>query len=148
MCRPTCPTHGLKKTGFLKFCEALGEADGFIKSASYLLHSNSFSSMRGFLLDRTVALVQDDSGIPVRYFSSEAWQLRPFGRYLGPIAVFHGQYQKQAQRRLSAGPIRRSSISASGYRWRPHESNLLLAVRPQVAARPRKLWSTDGVGMP
>ena len=54
--------HGLKKTGFLKFCEELGAADGFIKSASYLLHSNGFSVMRNFLLDRTVALVQDDLG--------------------------------------------------------------------------------------
>ena len=120
--------HGLKKTGFLKFCEALGAADGFIKSASYLLHSNSFAVMRNFLLDRTVALVQDDSGIPVRYFSSEGWRLRPFGRYRGPIPLFNAKYQSKLNDvyRRSNPPQLDFGV---GYRWRPHESNLLLAVK-------------------
>lgn len=120
--------HGLKKTGFLKFCEDLGAADGFIKSASYLLHANSFSTMRNFLLDRTAALVQDDSGIPVRYFSSEAWRLRPFGRYRGPIPLFNAKYQSKLNDvyRKSNPPHLDFGV---GYRWRPHESNLLLAVK-------------------
>ncbi len=120
--------HGLKKTGFLKFCEELGAADGFIKSASYLLHGNNFSVMRNFLLDRTVALVQDDSGIPVRYFSSEAWRLQPFGRYRGPISLFHAKYQSKLNDvyRSSKPPQLDFGV---GYRWRPHESNLLLAVK-------------------
>ena len=120
--------HGLKKTGFLKFCEELGVADGFIKSASYLLHANSFSTMRSFLLDRTVALVQDDSGIPVRYFSSEAWRLHPFGRYRGPIPLFTSNYQSKLNdvyRRANPPQL----DFGVGYRWRPHESNLLLAVK-------------------
>jgi hypothetical protein len=120
--------HGLKKTGFLKFCEELGVADGFIKSASYLLHANSFSTMRNFLLDRTAALVQDDSGIPVRYFNSEAWRLHPFGRYRGPIALFNAKYQSKL-----TDVYRRSNPPqldfGVGYRWRPNESNLLLAVK-------------------
>ena len=119
---------GLKRSGFLKFCEALGAADGFIKSASYLLHAESFSVMRDFLLARTTALVQDDSGIPVRFFKTEEWRLRPFGRYLGPIGVFPGRYQSKL-----SDVYRRSNPPALdfgvGYRWRPHESNLLLAVR-------------------
>jgi hypothetical protein len=120
--------HGLRKTGFLKFCEQLGAADGFIKSASYLLHGNSFSVMRNFLLDRTVALVQDDSGIPVRYFSSEAWRLHPFGRYRGPIALFNAKYQSKLNDvyRRSNPPQLDFGV---GYRWRPNESNLLLAVK-------------------
>jgi hypothetical protein len=120
--------HGLKKSGFLKFCEQLGAADGFIKSASYLLHANSFSSMRSFLLDRTAALVQDDSGIPVRYFSSEEWRLRPFGRYRGPIALFTARYQSRLNDvyRRSNPPQLDFGV---GYRWRPNESNLLLAVK-------------------
>src|SRR5690606_27016209 len=75
---------GTTRSGFLKFCEQLGLAEVFIKSASYLLHSDNFSTVRGFLLARGTAVVQDDSGIPVRYFPTQDWQLRPFGRYLGP----------------------------------------------------------------
>jgi hypothetical protein len=119
---------GLRRSGFLKFCEQLGAGDGFIKSASYLLHSDSFSGIRNFLLDRTATLIQDDSGIPVRFFKTEEWRLQPFGRYLGPIPVFSGRYQTKLSdvyRRSKAPPI----DFGVGYRWRPHESNLLLATR-------------------
>jgi hypothetical protein len=119
---------GLKRSGFLKFCGQFDNADGFIKSASYLLHAESFSVMRDFLLARTKALVQDDSGIPVRFFKTENWRLVPFGRYLGPIAVFPNRYQNKLSDvyRRSNPPKLEFGI---GYRWRPNESNLLLAVR-------------------
>jgi hypothetical protein len=119
---------GVRRSGFLKFCEQFGKADVFIKSASYLLHNNNFAIVRAFLLERGAAIVQDDTGIPVRYFQTADWQLQPFGRYLGPIAVFPGMYQK------GLGDIFRKSNPPRlefgvGYRWRPQESNLLLAVR-------------------
>jgi hypothetical protein len=119
---------GVKRSGFLKFCEQIGKADVFIKSASYLLHTDSFSAVRGFLIDRAAAVVQDDSGIPVRHFKAQDWQLRPFGKYLGPIAVFPGMYQKGLNDvfRRSNPPKLEFGV---GYRWRPQESNLLLAVR-------------------
>ena len=121
--------QGVSRSGFLKFCERLGISDAFIKSASYLLHSNSFERLRGFLLGRTRALVQDDSGIPVRYFKADEWRLRPFGRYLRPIAVF-GSYTHQKglndiYRRSNPPPL----DFGVGYRWRPYESNLLLALK-------------------
>jgi hypothetical protein len=120
--------HGLKRSGFLKFCEQFGKADVFIKSASYLLHSDSFGRIRSLLLDQGAALVQDDSGIPVRYFKAEDWRLQPFGRYLGPISVFTGRYQRglsDVYRKSNPTPL----TFGVGYRWRPHESNLLLATR-------------------
>jgi hypothetical protein len=120
---------GVKRSGFLSFCERLGIADGFIKSASYLLHSGNFARVRDFLLARTKALVQDDSGIPVRYFKADEWRLRPFGRYLGPIAVFpRSRYQRGLRdiyRRSDPQPL----DFGVGYRWRPNESNLLLVVK-------------------
>jgi hypothetical protein len=120
---------GLARSGFLKFCERLGISDAFIKSASYLLHGDNFEDLRDFLLEHTSALVQDDSGIPVRFFDTEDWSLRPFGRYLRPIAVF-GSYTYQRglsdlYRRTNPPPL----DFGVGYRWRPHESNLLLALK-------------------
>lgn len=119
---------GVKRSGFLKFCEQLGQADVFIKSASYLLHTDNFATVRGFLIEHAAAVVQDDSGIPVRYFKAQDWQLKPFGKYLGPIAVFHGMYQKGLSElfRRSNPPKLEFGV---GYRWRPQESNLLLAIR-------------------
>ena len=119
---------GVKRSGFLKFCAQFEKADVFIKSASYLLHSGNFSAVRAFLIERAAAVVQDDSGIPVRHFTAQDWQLRPFGRYLGPIGVFPGMYQKGLSDVFRRSNPPRLEFGV-GYRWRPQESNLLLAVR-------------------
>jgi hypothetical protein len=117
---------GVKNSGFLKFCETLAPADSFIKSASYLLHSGGFSKVRDFLLANSAALVQDDSGIPLQYFDTQKWDLQPFGRYLGPIGVFPGRYQaKYSELFKKSKPI----DFGIGYRHRPAESNLLLAIK-------------------
>ena len=116
---------GVKTSGFLAFCEKLGVADAFVKSASYLLHSGGFSTVRDFMLNHSATILQDDSGIPVRYFDRKEWQLQPFGRYLGPISIFAQHYQPQMSEvfRSKATPM----DFGLGYRWRVNESNLLLA---------------------
>jgi hypothetical protein len=121
---------GVRRSGFLKFCEQFGKADVFIKSASYLLHNSNFAVVRAFLLERGATVVQDDTGIPVRYFKTTDWQLQPFGRYLGPIAVFPGMFQKGLSDVFRKSNPPRLEFGV-GYRWRPQESNLLLAVRSQ-----------------
>jgi hypothetical protein len=122
--------NGFKKSGFEQFCDKLGEGFGLVKSASYLLHSGGFSDVRNFLLKKSAAIVQDDTGIPVGYFGS-GWQLHPFGRYLGPIGIFPGKYQPElAQVFRQHGGL----DFGVGYRWRPNESNLLLAVKKGASA--------------
>ena len=119
---------GFKNSGFLKFCDKLGRGDSFLKSASYLMHSDAFSVVRSFVVDHSVTLVQDDSGVPVRFFKPEDWDLRPFGNYLQPISLFPKGYQPQLGTLFRKGP-REPLDFGIGYRWRPRESNLLLAVR-------------------
>jgi len=124
---------GLKKSGFLKFCEKLGPGDSLVKSASYLLHSGGFSTVRDFLLQNSAAILQDDSGIPLGYFKDQDWELKPYGRYLGPISIFRGNYQNRLARLFKQSD--REPIDFSfGYRWRSKESNLLLAVKKQPKA--------------
>ena len=115
---------GVADSGFLKFCGRLGDADRFIKSASYLLHSGNFSKVRDFLLAQSATVLQDDSGIPVRYFAPDRWELRPFGHYVGPIGIFPGRYQRQLSDIFRRAPPIDFGV---GYRWRLRESNLLLA---------------------
>jgi hypothetical protein len=117
---------GVKARGFLKFCEALGPGNSLIKSASYLLHSGNFSTVRNFLLAHSATIIQDDSGIPLADYNPRSWRFFPFGRYAGPIDKFPGMYQAQyAELFRRAQPM----DFGIGYRWRSHESNLLLAVR-------------------
>jgi hypothetical protein len=119
---------GVKNSGFLKFCEGLGRGDSLLKSASYLMHSGNFEKVRDFVLAESDAIVQDDSGIPVRYFKAEEWRLYPFGNYLGPISIFPGKYQRELGALYHKERAGRLEFGI-GYRWRPRQSNLLLAVR-------------------
>jgi hypothetical protein len=97
--------------------------------------------VRTFLIDRAATVVQDDSGIPVRFFSAPEWKLQPFGRYVGPIPIFSGQYQRSLSEVFRKMNPPRLEFGV-GYRWRPHESNILLASRlprdvAQEAPRPQ-----------
>jgi hypothetical protein len=117
---------GVRSSGFLKFCETLAPGNSLIKSASYLLHSGNFTTIRDFLLTKSATIIQDDSGIPLAYYSPGRWRLFPFGRYAGPIAEFPGRYQPAyAELFRRAQPME----FGIGYRWRSNESNLLLAVK-------------------
>lgn len=119
---------GLKRSGFRAFSKALGPADSLIKSASYLLHGGNFTLARDFLLKTSDVIIQDDSGIPLRHFSKAEWDLNPFGKYIGPIEVFPEQYQSEMQQLFASG--RASAIKFGiGYRWRAHETNVLLAIK-------------------
>jgi hypothetical protein len=117
---------GAKSSGFLKFCEGLAPGNSLIKSASYLLHSGNFTTVRDFLLANSATIIQDDSGIPLHYYNAKKWRFFPFGRYAGPISEFPGRYQESyAELFRRAQPM----DFGIGYRWRSHESNLLLSVR-------------------
>jgi hypothetical protein len=117
---------GVKNSGFLQFCDKLGAADSFIKSASYLLHYGSFTRVRNFILARSATVVEDDSGIPLAYFDPKKWKLDPYGRYLGPIGEFPSSYQpamEELYRNSNPVPL----DFGIGYRWKRNESNLLIA---------------------
>ncbi|MES2194093.1 MAG: hypothetical protein V4517_06735 [Pseudomonadota bacterium] len=117
---------GVRASGFLKFCATLAPGNSLLKSASYLLHSPNFTTVRDFILANSATIIQDDSGVPLAYYNPKRWRFFPFGRYLGPIGEFPGREQ-QAYAEL----FRRSQPIdfGIGYRWRTHETNLLLSVK-------------------
>ena len=117
---------GARSSGFLKFCATLAPGNSLIKSASYLLHSGNFSTVRDFILANSATIIQDDSGIPLGLYSARKWRLVPFGRYAGPISEFPNKYQESYAELFERAQPMDFGI---GYRWRSHESNLLLAVR-------------------
>ena len=126
--RTDVSNSGLQASGFLKFAATLGNGNGLIKSASYLMHSGNFSQIRDFILGHSQYIVQDDSGIPLAAFRPETWTFHPFGAYLGPIAIFPGRGQPRLGelfKKAKAPPLE----FGIGYRHRGHDSNLLLAVR-------------------
>ena len=125
-----------KDIALLQFTKSLGQGDSFVKSASYLLHNSNFSQVRNFILDNSSLILQDDTGVPARLFDTAKWQLRPFGRYVGPIQMFEGMYQSKLNelyQKNQPGPIE----FGVGYQWYGNQSNLLLATRnPAAPAAP------------
>ena len=98
---------GVKSSGFLKFCQTLAPGNSLIKSASYLLHSGNFTTVRDFLLANSATIIQDDSGIPLGYYNAKKWRFFPFGRYVGPIGEFPGRYQQSYAELFRARPADR-----------------------------------------
>jgi hypothetical protein len=123
---------GVAASGYLKFCQEFGPGDSLVKSASYLLHNPGFSDVRAFLLKNAVTILQDDTGIPVKYLSQADWKLRPYGTYLRPIRQFrHANQPKlwELYRKERPAPL----AFSVGYHWgRP--SNLLIALKNTPAA--------------
>jgi hypothetical protein len=117
---------GVRSSGFLKFCASLAPGNSLVKSASYLMHSGNFSTVRNFLLANSATIIQDDSGIPLANYDPAKWQFFPFGRYAGPIAKFLRRYQPDYDELFRRSQPMDFGI---GYRWRSFESNLLLAVK-------------------
>lgn len=60
----------------------------YIKAASYLMHKSYFSNIRSLILSRSALIVQDDSGIPFRYFTPDVWTVHLYGSYTEPIDMF------------------------------------------------------------
>ena len=117
---------GVRSSGFLQFCQTLAPGNSLIKSASYLLHSGNFSVVRNFLLTNSATMIQDDSGVPLANYDPKRWRLFAFGRYMGPIDKFPRMYQPgYAELFRNSQPM----DFGIGYRWRPNESNLLLAIK-------------------
>lgn len=66
-----------------------------IKSASYLMHGNSFSMIRELILTHSAAIMQDDSGIPLSFYSPEKWNISLYGTFYKPIATYAAYAQPE-----------------------------------------------------
>jgi len=118
----------VNRTGFLTWCATLGPSRNFLKAASYLMHSDGFDSARKFLLAQSSAILQDDSGIPMRYFPQPDWTIHMLGAYHGPIATFK-QYPQPELVQLTSLQKPAPLPFSVGYRWHPGESSLIFAVK-------------------
>jgi hypothetical protein len=112
----------------LRFCNGLGPTNSFLKADSYLLHQNDFGIARNYLLRVSASILQDDSGIPLRYFAPERWTMRFFGSYTGPINLFKNFYQPDLAHYYAASSPKPLTFGF-GYQWNPHDAGLIIAAR-------------------
>ena len=114
---------------FLSWLEGLGNGPAYLKAASYLLHNDSFSQTRAFLLNTSTLVVEDDSGIPFHDFNNGDWKIQVFGDYSSPLALFSGYKQQDFKAAYSTGANCGPITFGAGYHVLPKHANLLMATK-------------------
>jgi hypothetical protein len=118
---------GLRENpGYVKLMQRLAPGVTYLKAASYLLYEDYFTTIRDAILDDSRGVVEDDSGIPFRYFNPKEWDVTPYGNYTGPIALFKEHYQPDLEtfyKEKSHEPL----SFGSGYKFVASVSSLLVA---------------------
>jgi hypothetical protein len=116
---------------FLTFLSSLKGATTFLKATSYMLHKPGFSMIRERILSDSLAILQDDSGIPYHFFGTAHWRLQLYGDYVRPYGSFRPLEQPDLRKAYmttgTAGP--KPLDFRIGYGYGRVESNLLLATR-------------------
>lgn len=99
------------------------------KSTSYMPHRDAFALIRSQVLEKASAVVQDDSGIPYRFFDAAQWDVKLYGDYDKP----YGSFRYLQQQDLREAFTRRESVGelpfSIGYGFGRMKSNLLVARR-------------------
>lgn len=73
---------------FYKYINNSKNVVTYIKSASYLLHNGFMSNMRDVILKNSSYVIQDDTGLPYKYFVENAWEMKLYGAYTRPVSDF------------------------------------------------------------
>jgi len=116
-----------RKQQFVSFLKSFGPLTTFTKSASYLLFSPYSSDIRELILDRSQYVLQDDSGIPLKYFDPAVWNLKFYGAYSSPTSLFKNRRQDD----LAEVYNKRTDVNllpfGIGYHYQAGTSNLIFA---------------------
>jgi hypothetical protein len=110
---------------FLAFVGNLKGMATYFKATSYMTHRPEFSMIRDAVLASSTVVLQDDSGIPYRYFA-KPWQVQLFGSYSRPYGSFRWLEQPDLRKAYeTTGP--KPLTFKIGYGFSKAPSNLLLA---------------------
>ncbi len=106
--------HMKNNPAFRRYITSLGQTDTLLKATSYMLHSENFNLIRSLILDASGAILQDDSGIPWKYFAAGPWQVQLYGDYVQPYGK---SFQFRTQKDLrEAYETQRASVKPLGFR--------------------------------
>jgi hypothetical protein len=121
---------------FLPYLESQGRFVTMIKAASYLMHRDGiqepahFEQIRSLILTHSDFVVQDDSGVPLRLFTRDAWKLGFHGVYDAPTPEFEKYLQSDLSVEMHRNSTGRLPFNY-GYAYKQGASNLVTAERIQ-----------------
>ncbi len=111
--------------------ETLGETTTLIKSASFLMHMKEFKWIRQTLLSISREVLQDDSGIPFKFYLKSLWQQQLFGRYTGPYGESFVAFQQPDLLKAYEAAYPKLLDFHFGYGYAKIPSHLILMIRKE-----------------
>jgi len=100
-----------------------------IKSASYLLHDRQFAGTRAMILKTADIIVQDDTGVPLKFLKSAGMDVKLYGVYTAPIKPLTYATQPDLEAEFRAAGTVPPINFPFGYHGKSGRSMLLLAQR-------------------
>ncbi len=121
---------GMKKNPqFATFVKSIDRPVTYLKAASYLMHYDNFSTIKNLILAQSPHILQDDSGMPLKSFPKDKWDLDFYGVYNGPISLFSNFNQPNLKAAYKQAKDKKPLNFGIGYRFGVNDSNLMLANR-------------------
>ena len=77
------------------------------------------------ILDNSNYVLEDDSGIPYKYFKQDVWAPALYGTYSGSISLFTGVFQDDLDAAYKAKTNVKPLKFGIGYKYQVGESNLM-----------------------
>jgi len=117
-----------KKPAFVKYLSSLPKSHTYLKAASYLMHGDNFTSIRNIVFDKSLTILQDDSGIAYKFFNKKEWDVKLYGVYVKPKDEFSYINEPDLEKAYKTATIKPLPYTL-GYNWRYGHSNMLYAVK-------------------
>jgi hypothetical protein len=111
---------------FMAFLGSLKGTATMLKATSYMTHRPEFSMIRERVLAKSIAVLQDDSGIPFQYFPPAQWKTQLYGTYDRPYGSFRW-FEQADLRKAYLEPGTKPLAFRIGYGFGKVPSNLLFA---------------------
>lgn len=104
----------------------------YIKSASYLLHNPFMKNMRNLILKNSIAILQDDTGVPFKFLNdSKQWSIKLYGVYDKPVKDFGKMgYQADLAKKMKQDSAIIPKLPFHlGYHWGSKKDVLIFAIK-------------------
>jgi hypothetical protein len=118
-------------SSFKAFLARVTDTVSMFKATSYMTHHDEFSLIRNHVLNNSVMVVQDDSGIPFHFYTPDKWDVALYGDYDKPYGSFRYMQEKDLRDAFKSGKPKALPMHI-GYGYRRIESNLEVATRKDV----------------
>jgi hypothetical protein len=121
-----------KNKAMTNWLNKFSDVDTYIKSASYILHYKDFSMIRNVILNASVHILQDDTGIAYKFYDKSTWTCKLYGKYVKPVDDFEGVDQLDLKKAYSDSTKIQKLPFSLGYHWGTNDQNLMFSVKKYI----------------